>query len=168
MKIGIDYTTVDLGMVDIPEEVKPEVRAQLKKELNRSGLELMDDQRSILIDSVKTLITENIHDFEEIPVESYVDFITEKLQCDYRYLSSIFAEVEGITLQKYIIISKIEKAKELLVYDELNLTEISYRLHYSSVAHLSSQFKKVTGLSPSFFKHLQYERKSNLQKVETS
>jgi AraC-like DNA-binding protein len=166
-KIGIDYSTIDLGMVDIPEEIRPEVRVHLKKELNKSGLELMDDKRSVLIEDVKRLITESIHDFEEVPVESYVDFITEKLQCDYRYLSSIFAEVEGITLQKFIIISKIEKAKELLIYDDLNLTEISYKLQYSSVAHLSNQFKKVTGLAPSFFKQLQHERKSNLQKAET-
>lgn len=166
-KIGIDYSTVDLGMVVIPEDMGPAVRLHLKRELNKSGLELMDDKRSVLIEDVKKLIAESIDDFEEMPVESYVDFITEKLQCDYRYLAGIFAEVEGITLQKFIIISKIEKAKELLIYDELNLTEISYRLNYSSVAHLSNQFKKVTGLSPAFFKQLQYERKNNLQKVET-
>lgn len=165
--MGIDYTTIDLGMVDVPEEMGPAVRVHLKKELNKSGLELMDDKRSVLIDDVKTLITESIDEFEDMPIASYVDFITEKLKCDYRYLSGIFAEVEGITLQKFIIISKIEKAKELLIYDELNLTEISYRLQYSSVAHLSNQFKKVTGLAPAFFKRLQQERKFNLQKMET-
>ena len=111
------------------------------------------------------LIIEMIHYSDELPVLNYSEFISEKLNYDYTYLSNIFSEVRGITIQQFIIINKIERVKELLLYDELNLTEISYKLHYSSVAHLSNQFKKVTGLSPSFFKQLKQKRKSNLENM---
>ncbi|MCW3077620.1 MAG: AraC family transcriptional regulator, partial [Bacteroidetes bacterium] len=109
------------------------------------------------------VITEMIHYSDELPKINYSDYISEKLHYDYTYLSNIFSEVKGITIQQYIIINKIERVKELLLYDELNLTEISYKLHYSSVAHLSNQFKKVTGLSPSFYKQLKQKRNGNLE-----
>jgi len=106
-----------------------------------------------------------IHYSDELPNVNYSEYISEKLNLDYTYLSNLFSEVKGITLQQYIIINKIEKVKELLLYDELNLTEISYKLHYSSVAHLSNQFKKITGVSPSFYKQLKRKRQANLENM---
>jgi AraC-like DNA-binding protein len=123
-------------------------------------LELLDDKKSILIEKIKSVIVEMIHYSDELPQINFSDYISEKLNFDYTYLSNVFSEVKGITIQHFIIINKIERVKELLLYDELNLTEISYKLQYSSVAHLSNQFKKVTGLSPSFYKQLQQKRKN--------
>src|SRR5437899_2790457 len=150
-KLGLKYVVLDLGMVEILEDITPEQRELLRINLLRSGLELLDDKRSILVEKIKNVIIEMIHHSEEEPMVNYSDFISKKLNYDYTYLSNIFSEVKGITIQHYIIINKIERVKELLLYDELNLTEISYKLHYSSVAHLSNQFKKITGLSPSFY-----------------
>ncbi|WP_219932478.1 helix-turn-helix domain-containing protein [Perlabentimonas gracilis] len=164
-KLGIKYVAVDLGVVEILEDITPEQRMQLKANLHRTGLELLDDKRSILIERIKNVVVEMIHYSEELPKVNYSDYISEKLGYDYTYLSNIFSEVKGITLQQYIIIHRIEKVKELLLYDELNLTEISYRLQYSSVAHLSTQFKKITGLTPSFFKQLKQKRKVNLENL---
>jgi AraC-like DNA-binding protein len=164
-KLGLHYATVDLGTVEILEDIKQEQRDQLKKNLLRSGLELLDDKKSILIEKIKDVIVEMIHYSDELPEVNYSDYISEKLQQDYTYLSNTFSEVKGITIQQFIIIHKIERVKELILYDELNLTEISYKLHYSSVAHLSNQFKKITGLSPSFFKKLKQKRQSNLENL---
>ena len=162
-KLGLHDTALDLGLVEILEDINPEQRELLKETLSRSGLELLDDKRSILIDKIKTVIIEMIHYSEELPTVNYSKYISEKLNYDYTYLSNIFSEVKGITIQHFIIIHKIEKVKELLLYDEMNLSEISYKLHYSSVSHLSNQFKKITGLSPSFFKKLRQKRTSNLE-----
>lgn len=164
-KLGLHYAHVDLGTVDIMENITPQQHEQLKTNLLKSGLELLDDKKSILIEKIKNVITEMIHYSEELPAQNYSDYISETLQYDYTYLSNIFSEVKGITIQQFIIINKIERVKELLLYDELNLTEISYKLHYSSVAHLSNQFKKITGLSPSFYKQLKQKRKDNLENV---
>ena len=164
-KLGLKYAALDLGMVETLEDITHEQRDSLKVNLLRSGLELLDDKRSILVEKIKNVIIEMIHHSEEAPIVNYSDFISEKLNYDYTYLSNIFSEVKGLTIQQYIIINKIERVKELLLYDELNLTEISYKLHYSSVAHLSNQFKKITGLSPSFFKQLRQKRKSNLENM---
>lgn len=163
--LGLHYVVVDLGMVEILEDISEEQREKLKINLLRSGLELLDDKKSILIEKIKNVITELIHYTDELPEMNYSNYISEKLNYDYTYLANIFSEVKGINIQQYIIINKIERVKELLLYDELNLTEIAYKLHYSSVAHLSNQFKKVTGLSPSFFKQLQRKRKSNLENM---
>jgi AraC-like DNA-binding protein len=162
-KLGLRYGAIDLGMVEMPQELTEQQRQQLKENLLKSGLELLDDNKSILIEKIKNVIVEMIHYSEEIPKINYSDYISEKLDYDYTYLSNIFSEVKGITIQQFIIINKIEKVKELLLYDELNLTEISRKLHYSSVAHLSNQFKKITGLSPSFFKKLKKKRHENLE-----
>jgi len=164
-KLGLHDTTLDLGLVEILEDIKEEQREQLRINLLPSGLELMDDKKSILIDKIKNVIIELIHYSEEIPKVNFSDYISEKLDYDYTYLSNIFSEVKGITIQHFIIIHKIEKVKELLLYDQLNLSEISYKLHYSSVAHLSNQFKKITGLSPSFYKKLKQKRIQNLENV---
>ncbi len=164
-KLGIHYVIVDLGMVEILEDVSKKQREQLKVNLLKSGLELLDDKKSILIEKIKNVITEMIHYSDEMPKVNYSDYISEKLGYDYTYLANTFSEVKGITIQQFIINHKIERVKELLLYDELNLTEISYKLHYSSAAHLSNQFKKVTGLSPSFYKQLKQKRKKNLENV---
>jgi len=164
-KLGLHYVFVDLGVVEILEDITKEQREQLEINLLKSGLELMDDRKSILIEKIKTLIIEMIHYSEQEPKVNYSEYISEKLNYDYTYLSNIFSEVKGITIQQFIIINKIERVKELLLYDELNLTEISYRLNYSSVAHLSNQFKKVTGLSPAFFKKLKRKRRNTLESL---
>jgi AraC-like DNA-binding protein len=163
--LGLHYVSVDLGMVEIMEEMTPEQHDLLKKNLLKSGLELLDDKRAILIEKIKNVIIEMIHYSDELPTDNYSEYISKKLDYDYTYLSNIFSEVKGITIQQFIINHKIERVKELLLYEELNLTEISYKLHYSSVAHLSNQFKKVTGLSPSFYKQLKQKRKGNLESL---
>lgn len=164
-KLGIHYVIVDLGMVEILEDITQEQHDILKINLLKSGLELLDNKRSILIEKIKGVIVEMIHYSDEVPRVNYSDFISEKLGYDYTYLSNIFSEVKGITIQQFIIIHKIERVKELLLYDELNLTEIAYLMHYSSVAHLSNQFKKITGLSPSFYKSLKEKRVGTLENV---
>lgn len=164
-KLGLWYVFVDLGTVEIRGEITDEQHEQLKANLLKSGLELLDDKRSILIERIKNVVIEMIHYDEELPKVNFSDFISEKIGYDYTYLSNIFSEVKGITLQQYIIMHRIEKVKELLLYDELTLTEISYRLQYSSVAHLSNQFKKVTGLTPTFYKQLKQKRRGNLENL---
>ncbi|MBW8201715.1 helix-turn-helix domain-containing protein [Flagellimonas abyssi] len=162
-KLGLHYANVDLGTVEILENITDLQREQLHKNLKVFGLELLDDKRKIIIEKIKSVIIEMIHYSEEMPKVNYSDYISEKLGYDYTYLANTFSEVKGITIQQYIILHKIERVKELLLYDEVNLTEISYMLHYSSVSHLSNQFKKVTGLTPSFFKKLKEKRKGNLE-----
>lgn len=163
--LGLHYTFVELGMVEVLEEITPAQLQLLKISLKKSGLELLDDKKSILIEKIKNVITEMVHYSDELPRVNYSDYISEKLNLDYTYISNIFSEVKGITIQQFIINHKIERVKELLLYDELNLTEISYKLHYSSVAHLSNQFKKITGLSPTYYKKLGQKRKSNLENM---
>jgi AraC-like DNA-binding protein len=141
-KLGIQYSLVDLGVVETMDAITKNQEAQLKENLLRSGLELLDDKKSVLIERIKNVIVEMIHYSDELPEKNYSDYLAEKLDYDYTYLSNIFSEVKGITIQQFIIINKIEKVKELLLYDELNLTEIAWKLNYSSVAHLSNQFKK--------------------------
>ena len=165
VKLGLHYVIVDLGIVEVLEEISSEQRDSLKTNLLKSGLELLDDKKAILIDRIKNVIIEMIHYGDELPKVNYSIYIQDKLKLDYTYLSNIFSEVKGITIQQYIIIHKIEKVKELLLYDELNLTEISYKLDYSSVAHLSSQFKKITGLTPTYFKSLKQKRISTLENL---
>ncbi|MCJ7759340.1 MAG: helix-turn-helix domain-containing protein [Gillisia sp.] len=157
-RLEIPFGFIDLGMVELLEEISLKQRDQLRKNLLRFGLKLHKDKKSILIEKIKNTILEMIQYADGSPTMNYSDYISEKLNYDYTYLANIFSEVKGITIQQYIILNKIERVKELLLYDELNLTEISYRLHYSSVAHLSGQFKKVTGLSPSFYKELKKKR----------
>ena len=165
IKLGLHYVLIDLGVLEILEDVTAEQREQLRVNLLRSGLELLDDKKAILIDKIKSVIIEMIHYADELPDVNYSEYISQKLDYDYTYLANVFSEVKGITIQQFIITHKIEKVKELLLYDELNLTEISYKLHYSSVAHLSNQFKKVTGLSPTFYKRLKQKRKANLENI---
>ena len=163
--LGLHFVVVELGIVEVLEDITEEQRTQLSKNLLKSGLELLENKKSILIEKIKSVIVKMIHHSDELPKVNYSDYISEKLEYDYTYLSNIFSEVKGITIQQYIILHKIEKVKELILYDELSLSEISYKLHYSSPAHLSNQFKKVTGLTPSFYKKMKHKRKKNLENM---
>ncbi len=162
---GLTYSVIDLGMVEMPEELTLDQRLELKDHLLESGLELLEDKKSEVIEQIKNIVVGMIHHSDELPKVNYSDYISEKLSYNYNYLSNLFSEVKGITIQQFIIKHKIERVKELLLYNELNLTEISYKMHYSSVAHLSNQFKKITGFSPSFFKQSQHRRLANLENV---
>ena len=164
-KLGMRYVIVELGMVEIIDDITEEQRIELRAGLLKSGLELLDDKKSILIERIKNVIVEMIHYADELPTVNYSDYISSKLDMDYTYLANIFSEVKGITIQQFIILHKIEKVKELLLYDELNLTEISYKMNYSSVAHLSGQFKKVTGLTPTYFKKIRNKKLTPLEDV---
>ncbi|MFY7998228.1 MAG: helix-turn-helix domain-containing protein [Candidatus Kapaibacteriota bacterium] len=157
-KLDLLYGAVDLGEVEIHDNITPEQREHLKNALLKSGLELMDDKKAILIEKIKSVIIEMVHYEDELPKARNSDYLREKLHHDYTYLANLFSEATGITIEHYILLHKIERVKELLLYDELSLTEISYRLNYSSVAHLSAQFKKITGLTPSYFKNLKHKR----------
>ena len=167
-KLGLHFIVVDLGEVEIMETLSTNQTTQLKTALLASGLELMDDKRAVLIEKIQNVITQMVHHSDELPKVNYSDFISEKLNYDYTYLSNLFSEVKGITIQQFIIIHKIERAKELLCYEELSLTEISYKLHYSSAAHLSNQFKKVTGLTPSHYKQLKDKMRNPIEEIGKS
>jgi AraC-like DNA-binding protein len=164
-KLGLHYKKVDLGEVDLVGDLTPEQHDQLKTALSKSGLELMDDKKAVLIEKIKKIIIEMVHYADEPPRTNFSDYLSGKLHYDYTYLSNIFSEVTGITIEHFIISHKIERVKELLLYDELTLSEISYLLNYSSVAHLSNQFKKVTGLTPSYFRRLKDKRLKSLNNV---
>lgn len=164
-KLGLNYVNVDMGIAEVFEEVSDDQRQKLKENLLKSGLELLDCKKSILIERIKNTIVEMIHHTDELPHVNFSEYLSEKLEHNYTYLANIFSEVTGNTIQNYIIIHKIEKVKELMLYNELNLTEMSYKLGYSSVAHLSNQFKKITGLSPSFYRLLKQKRRANLENV---
>jgi AraC-like DNA-binding protein len=151
--------------VEIMEEISGDTLENLRQALLKSGLELMDDKKAILIEKIKSVITEMIHHSDTALKMNYSDYLSEKLNYDYTYLSNIFSEMKGITIQQFIIVHKIERVKELLLYDELSLTEISYKMHYSSVAHLSNQFKKVTGLSPSHYMQLKDKKRSPIEEI---
>lgn len=161
----LHYSKVELGEVEIMEDITVAQRQQLKIALLASGLELMDDKKAVLIEKIKNVIVEMVHYTDDLPKSNFSDYISTKLNHDYTYMANLFSETEGTTIEHYIIRHKIERVKELIIYDELNFTEIANKLHYSSVAHLSSQFKKVTGLTPSFFKKLKYKKRTPLENV---
>jgi len=164
-RLGLNYTSLELGEVELNGEFSPELRTQLDAGLKKSGLELMDSRKSILIEKIKIIIIELIH-YSDYPLKiNLSDYLTSKLNYDYTYLANLFSEVQGTTIEHFFIFHKIERVKELLVYDELNLKEIAFKLHYSSVAHLSNQFKKITGLTPSHFKQLKHKRRKSLEKL---
>lgn len=164
-KLGLQYKSVDLGEVDIKGKITAKQIEDLKTGLLQAGLELLDDRKSVLIEKIKKVIIEMVHYADEMPRIKTSIYISEKLNHDYTYLANLFSEATGTTIEHYIISHKIEKVKELLLYDVLNLTEISYKLNYSSVAHLSNQFKKVTGLTPSFFKQLKNKKRNALENL---
>ena len=165
-KLKLKHTSIELGEVNLKKDITGDNREFLRKGLLKKGLELIDDKKSLLIEKTKTIIIELIHYSEENPKINYSDYISEKLDYNYNHLSSLFSEVTGTTIVNYIIINKIERVKELLLYDELTLTEISLLMEYSSVAHLSHQFKKITGLTPTYFKKIkQYKKRIMLEEL---
>ena len=164
-KLGLHFIVVDLGEVEIMENITAQQREQIKTALAGSGLELMDDKKSILIERIKNAVIEMIHHSDEMIKVNFSDYLSEKLNHDYTYMANLFSEVQGITIEHYIIAHKVERIKELIIYDELNITEIAWKMNYSSVAHLSNQFKKVTGLSPSHFKQLKDKKRSSIEEI---
>lgn len=158
-RMAISHGIVELGEVQIQAKLTESQRSDLRILLAASGLELMDDKRAMLIEKIKNIVVEMVHYSEEGPTVNFSDYLTERLTYDYTYLADLFSQSTGTTIEQYIIAHKIERVKELLLYDELNLTEISYKLNYSSVAHLSNQFKKITGLTPTYFKQLKRYKK---------
>lgn len=156
--LGSKRVIVDIGMVDILEDITEEQKEAFRSNLLKSGMEVLDEKRSELIEKIKDVIVDMIYNQEERSKVNYSDYIAEKIGLDYTYLSGLFSEVKGTTIQQFIIWHKIERAKEMLLYGDYSLTEIAHRLHYSSVAHLSGQFKKVTGLSSSYYKQIKLQR----------
>lgn len=165
LKLGVINFKVNLGIVDILEDFKPQQMKLLRERLKFTGLEILDDKRSILVEKIKIVVIEMIHYDEDGPREVFSSYISSKLGYDYTYMSNVFSEVRGITIQNFIILNKVERIKELLLYDELSLSEISYQMNYSSPAHLSNQFKRITGLTPSYFKHVKRKRLANLENI---
>jgi AraC-like DNA-binding protein len=164
-KLGLHFIVVDLGEVDILEQISDEQRNQLKTALFQAGLELMEDKKGILIEKIKNAIIEMIHHNSEMPTIKFSTYLSEKLHYDYTYLANLFSEVQGTTIEQFLIGHKIERIKELIIYGELNMTEIAWKMNYSSVAHLSNQFKKVTGLTPSHFKQLKLKRRLPIEEI---
>ena len=166
--LGLHFIVVDLGEVEIMEDISMEQREEMKIVLLNSGLELMDDKRAVLIEKIKNVIIEMVHHTDEIIKTKFSDFLSNKLNHDYTYLSNLFSEVQGTTIEQFIISHKIERIKELMIYGELNITEIAWKMNYSSVAHLSNQFKKVTGLTPSHFKKLKNKKRMPIEEIGNS
>jgi AraC-like DNA-binding protein len=164
-KLGIHHKSIELGEAEIEENISAEQWDQLNKALKKSGIELMEDKKSILVEKVKNIIIELVH-YSEEPLEmNFSEYLSQKLNQDYTYLANLFSESQGITIEHFHIVHRIERVKELLVYDELTITEIAWKMHYSSVAHLSNQFKKMTGLTPSFFKKIKQKKRSTLEDI---
>jgi AraC-like DNA-binding protein len=164
-KQGLHYKNVELGLAEIEEDLSSEQWDKLNSALKRSGIELMDDKKSILVEKIKNIIVEQVHYAEERLEINFSDYLSAKLNHDYTYLANLFSETQGTTIEQFHIVHKIERVKELLIYDELNITEIAWKMDYSSVAHLSNQFKKITGLTPSFFKRLKDKKRRTLEDI---
>jgi len=164
-KLKLHFIVVELGEVEIMENISIDQRELLKEALFISGLELMDDKKAMMIEKIKTIIIEMVHHSDEIIKIKFSDYLSEKLNHDYTYLANLFSEVQGTTIEQFIISHKIERIKELIIYGELNITEIAWKMNYSSVAHLSNQFKKMTGLTPSHFKQLKEKRRTPIEEI---
>lgn len=164
-KLGIKPIAIELGEIELANELSPLLMEYLKAALLESGLEVMDDKKAILIEKIKNVIIDMIHHSEDPLITNFSDYLAAELDYNYTYLANLFSEVVGTTIEHFIIIHKVERVKELIIYNELNLTEIAEKLHYSSVSHLSSQFKKITGLTPSFFKLLKPKKRKELNNL---
>jgi YesN/AraC family two-component response regulator len=162
-KAGIEYLSVDLGEIELAKDPSKTQLEKLNDGLKHLGFELIDDKKSRLIEKIKNLIIKLIHHSDEEMKVNLSDYLADKIHYDYTYLSNLFSEVENTTIEKYFIAQRIEKVKELLVYNELSLSEIAEKLGYSSVAYLSSQFKKITGLTPSYYKSLREHKRKNIE-----
>jgi len=164
-KVGINYRSIELGSVEVDEPINIAILTQFGENLLKSGLELLDDRKSIIIEKIKNVVIEMIHYADELPNEKYSTYISNKIGYDYTYIANIFSEIKGTTLHQFIINHKIEKIKELLLYNQLNMSEIANKMGYCSTAHLSTQFKKVTGLTPSYYKQIKKKRNDNLENL---
>ncbi|WP_417363257.1 helix-turn-helix domain-containing protein [Galbibacter sp.] len=164
-KLNLDVNSVSLGRVDLNSLLLETDKNKLKQALLPLGFEVIDDKRSRIIESIKNIIIDVVHHQNSEIKINLSELLSSKLRLDYGYLSTLFSEVEGTTIEKYVIAQKIERVKELLVYDELSLSEIAFQLNYSSVAYLSNQFKKVTGLTPSHFKQIKEQKRKPLDEV---
>lgn len=164
-EFGLHFILVDLGEVEIMENISEEQRKLLNVNLEKSGLGLLDDKKRVLIEKIKNIIVELVYYAEQQPKINLSDFLSDKLNYDYTYLANLFSESQNITIEHFFLNHKIERVKELLVYDEITLTEIAFKLHYSSVAHLSNQFKKMTGLTPSNYKNLRLKKRKASENV---
>ncbi len=167
-QLGVHFVIGGLGEVDIMEDLSPEQKIRFTADLSEAGLELMDDKKAVLIERIKNVIVEMVHYDGELPRVNFSSFLSSKLGYDYTYLANLFSEVQGTTIEQFIISHKVERIKELIIYDELNITEIAWKMNYSSVAHLSNQFKKATGLSPSHFKKLKDKRRMPIEEIGNS
>jgi YesN/AraC family two-component response regulator len=156
---------VDLGELDLMDELTIEQKSILSERLLLSGLELMDDKKAILIERIKNTIITMVYNTDELLKTNFSVYLSEKLNYDYTYLSNIFSEVQGTTIAQFVILHKIERIKELIIYDELSISEIAWKMNYSSVAHLSNQFKKMTGLTPSTFKNLRTQTRTSVEDI---
>ncbi len=164
-KLGLHFIVVDLGEVEIMETISIEQREELRIGLSNVGLELMDDKRAILIGKIKSTIIQLVHYTDEPLKVNFSDYLSKKLNYDYTYMANLFSEIQGTTIEHFIILNKIERIKELIIYDELTISEIAWKMNYSSVAHLSNQFKKITGLSPSHFRNLKNKRRNQIEDI---
>lgn len=164
-KLGLHFVLVELGEVDIMDDLNVEQLEELKTALLNSGFELMDDKKAVLVERIKNTIIEMVHHSDENIKIKLSDYLSEKLNHNYTYMANLFSAVRGITIEQFVIAHKVEKIKELILYDELNITEIAWKMNYSSVAHLSNQFKKVTGLTPSHFKQLKNKRRNPIEEI---
>lgn len=159
----IPYHSIELGEVILQTNISPQERNDLNNALMNSGLEIMDDRNTMIIEKIKNIVVEMIHYTDELPRENFSAYLSSKMNMNYQKLSDLFSKTKGITIEHFIILHKIERIKELIIYDKLSLSEISFKMHYSSTSHLSNQFKKVTGLTPTFFKNLQKRKRKNLE-----
>jgi len=164
-KHGLHYITVELGEVEIMENVSLEQKNKLNKDLKKSGFVILDDRKSILVERIKNIIIELVHYSDEQLKINFSDYLSERLNYDYTYLANLFSENQGNTIEQFLIAHRIERVKEFIIYNELNITEIAYKMHYSSVAHLSNQFKRMTGMTPSHYKNLRHKTRKSIEKL---
>ena len=162
-QMKIPYSNIELGEVELVDPISESQVEKIREVLHEYGLELMEDKKAILVEKIVAIIVNMIHESEELPITNFSVYLTNQLNQDYHTLSALFSKTKGVTIEHFIILHKIERVKELIMYDELSLTEISYKLHYSSVAHLSNQFKKVTGITPTYFKKIKNKKRKSLE-----
>ncbi len=164
-ELGIPTVKVGLGEIETKNDVSNEDKLKLNTKIKKAGLELLEKKNGALVEKIRAALVDYVYKSDDLPNMKFSNLLSEKLNHDYGYLANFFSEVEATTIEQFVIALKIERAKELILFDELSLTQISYKLKYSSVAHLSNQFKKITGLSPSHFKKLKEKRRITIQEL---